>query len=415
MSACTLHTALPGRSRLLLQAVLLTLGVVLACGLLPVASASAAPVAIAQCNGTAGGGQELNCDVDVVNTFDATTGVGSSTVTVRACSGAAGAANTCVGPTTTAHPDVTTSVSQCNGSLNAGGDIVTCSVSVTNNITGGTAPTAATVRQCVGSGGAGTASTCTPPQNTGGAAVDQCNGSVTGGGGALTCTVASGSTQSASLPVTVNQCNGTATGGGSFLTCRASITTNLLAAPAPPQPTTPAPAVPSPAASPAPASPATPSPEATPAPALPTPSAAPVTSANPVTSAAPAPSTAPTAPRTGPVARPQAAPTRAPGAVVGPVQALPRPVAPALAGVPELDGGNAAERALARDLLGGGSDAAGSVDDQGSAGRAAGSLARTGTDTGVLSLVGLVATLSGGVLLLVARRPRPARGRHALR
>jgi len=59
--------------------------------------ASAANVAVSQCNGTDNvGGRAVQCDVTVVNNLDLATGVTSSTLTLRVCSGAAGAMPTCV-------------------------------------------------------------------------------------------------------------------------------------------------------------------------------------------------------------------------------------------------------------------------------------------------------------------------------
>lgn len=69
--------------------------------------------------------------------------------------------------------------------------------------------------------------------------VNQCNGSVTGGGSTAVYSVASGSKISPAIPVRVNQCNGTGNGGGTLLTCSTSITTNIIPAGAPPSVTTP--------------------------------------------------------------------------------------------------------------------------------------------------------------------------------
>jgi hypothetical protein len=193
-------------------------------------SASAAET-IAQCNNVANtGGLGLNCDVTVTNNLNVTTGVASSTVTVKECHAAANTAPTC--PTsTTSYDALTTSVNQCNYAASGGGSSVICNVHVTNNITGAasTGVTGATVDQCNGSGAEGSAPTlnCDPfPASTTGATITQCNGSVNGGGAAdrVTCTVTP-STMSAQLPVPINQCNNTANGGGSVVTCTASATT----------------------------------------------------------------------------------------------------------------------------------------------------------------------------------------------
>ncbi|HEV2891343.1 MAG TPA: hypothetical protein VGX28_13290 [Frankiaceae bacterium] len=199
------------------------------------ASAAAAP--LEQCNGILNeGGQTVRCTVTVVNTLDAATGVGSASVTVQRCTGAVDAP-TCDAPVTTTYQDVVTSVSQCNGSASGGGGEVACTVDVVNDVTGGATPTAATVDQCVGSADGSGTMVCDPAGSTSGATVTQCNGSGNGGGSTVTCTVAP-STRSASLLVTVDQCNGSANGGGSLVTCEASITNNAITAPtASPTPT----------------------------------------------------------------------------------------------------------------------------------------------------------------------------------
>jgi hypothetical protein len=112
-------------------------------------------------------------------------------------------------------------------------------VSITNNIAvnGPGAATAATVNQCVGSGGApplgpplpGNPDPCTPfPASTTGATITQCNGSATGGGLVSPSTCDASGTVSSSLPVTINQCNGSVTGGGSKINCSSTITTNVV-------------------------------------------------------------------------------------------------------------------------------------------------------------------------------------------
>ena len=203
----------------------------------PLGSPASAAPAIDQCSGIAeGGGQGIACDVTVINTLDVATGVASSTVTLKVCSGAAGPNVTCDTPTTTTEDFLVTSVGQCNSAANGGGASVICNVYVTNNIVGGstTGVTDATVNQCNGSGEGGPALTlnCTPTDaSTTGATITQCNDSVNGGGGILTvtCTVTP-STMNSQLPVSINQCNGTANGGGSFVICTASLTNNVLPA-----------------------------------------------------------------------------------------------------------------------------------------------------------------------------------------
>ena len=205
--------------------------------------ASAAPAVtsalptVTQCNAIAeGGGQGIACDVTVTNNLDVATGVASSTVTLKECSGAAGPALTCKTPTTTSYDFLVTSVEQCNFAANGGGASVICNVYVTNNITGGstTGVTPVTVNQCNGSGAEGSQPTldCDPfPARTTSATITQCNGSTNGGGAAerVDCTVTP-STMSSQLPVSINQCNNTANGGGSIVTCTASLTNNVLPA-----------------------------------------------------------------------------------------------------------------------------------------------------------------------------------------
>lgn len=214
--------------------------------------ATAANVALGQCNnlngGPLGATTGITCDITVVNTVSST-GATSSTVTVvRQCS-----LEPCPpgnGSFTTSSSDLVTDITQCNGSGNdAAPPRITCTVTVTNNISAG-APgadpvTAATVNQCNGTGtggglfgGVGPLA-CDPfPATTTGATITQCNGSVTGGGSTAACTVGTASTVSPAVPVRINQCNGTGNKGGTLLTCRSTIRTNLLATPTPtPTPT----------------------------------------------------------------------------------------------------------------------------------------------------------------------------------
>ena len=212
-------------------------------------SARAAELTVDQCNGVNGGPlgatTGLTCTVTVVNTISG--GNTSSTLTVtRQCSlGPCAPGN---GTVTTSSPDLVTTVTQCNGSGNdAAPPLITCEVTVTNNISadtpGANPVAAATVNQCVGSAtgggnyGGAAAMSCAPfPATTSGAAITQCNGSVTGGGSTAACTVPA-FTASAAIPVRVNQCNGTGNAGGTLLTCRSSITTNITAAATTPTPT----------------------------------------------------------------------------------------------------------------------------------------------------------------------------------
>ena len=189
-----------------------------------------------QCNDmNTGAATYLTCDVTVVNNLNLETGEDSSSVTVRECTTAPGVDPTPADCTTstTDYDELTTTVTQCNGSANAGGSTVKCTVTIINNITGEATVTPITVNQCNGSGEGGVTPAgadplnCSPyPASTTNAVITQCNGSVNGGGAEkrVTCTVADNSTTSAALPVTVDQCNGTANGGGSNLTCDVAIT-----------------------------------------------------------------------------------------------------------------------------------------------------------------------------------------------
>ena len=143
-------------------------------------------------------GLGLICQVTIVNTI--TGSGGSAKVTIHECHGAAGAPTAaCTTKTTTLSAPVTV-VNQCNNSIGGGGGTLRCSVTVTSNFYGGIGPgaTAATVNQCVRSGG-GITTGCDPiPANTTGAAITQCNDSANGGTLVqLTCTATG--TMSASL------------------------------------------------------------------------------------------------------------------------------------------------------------------------------------------------------------------------
>ena len=204
---------------MILGALLIALSMI---GILAPASAQAANVGISQCNarlsGALGAENTISCDVTVDNYI--VNGVTSSRTTVSlVCS-----LNPCSGtPVSSTSPNLVTSIDQCNGSATQSAAVVICNVVIHNHISPNpSGVTPATLNQCVGSSGAGTADNCIP-FTTSGAPVNQCNGSVTGGGGGITCSMATSSTVTAALPVSVNQCNGTATGGGSFLTCTVSL------------------------------------------------------------------------------------------------------------------------------------------------------------------------------------------------
>ena len=203
---------------------------------------AAANPAINQCNGVDNvGGQAIACTVAVVNNVNLITGVTTSSLSGTVCEGAAHAPLTCT-PWADSSNQLTSSVTQCNGSGSGGGGTVACSVSIVNNITGSATPTPITVNQCNSSGeGGGTQPTlsCNPVGNTTGAGVTQCNGSGNGGGGTMRvlCTVGP-STQSAAAPTTVNQCVGSGNGGGSTVTCSSSETNFVVASSGQAGPTT---------------------------------------------------------------------------------------------------------------------------------------------------------------------------------
>jgi hypothetical protein len=181
-------------------------------------------------------GLGLICEVTVANTI--TPLGGSSTVTVRECHGAAGDPEAACTTVTSVLTTPVTVVDQCNDATNGGGGTLRCSVDVTNTYVGlSPTVTAATVNQCVGSGG-GITIGCDPfPATTTGATITQCNGSANGGTLVeLTCTATG--TQSSAFAVTINQCNGSTNGGGALVNCSADSSDIVIAAPTPtPTPT----------------------------------------------------------------------------------------------------------------------------------------------------------------------------------
>jgi hypothetical protein len=210
--------------------------------------AQAVPVTIDQCNGRnagpAGATTGITCTVTVVNVINR--GLRSSTVTVtRTCS-----LNPCLTgdlpgvltSVTTSYSDIVDEITQCNDSGNdAAPPLITCTVTVTNNIsadTPGARPrTAATVNQCNGSATSGgpyagmALLVCSPfPATTdpSTATVVQCNGSVTGGGSTADCAVATASRVSPAIPIRINQCNNSGIAGGTLLTCDVSVLTNII-------------------------------------------------------------------------------------------------------------------------------------------------------------------------------------------
>src|SRR5688572_12890219 len=97
----------------------------------PTANAQTPP-AVDQCNniGSTPASLTVNCTVTVVNTIDGATT--SSTITVaRSCTNGpcTGGGNTV--STTTTSASLVTSVTQCNGSSNDSGSVVTCTVDIT--------------------------------------------------------------------------------------------------------------------------------------------------------------------------------------------------------------------------------------------------------------------------------------------
>jgi hypothetical protein len=190
-------------------AILLTGGLLVLGSLALASGASAATIAATTtCSNDVDntGGLGLICQVTVVNTITASGG--TARVTVRECHGAAGDPQAACSTRVTNLTKPVTAVTQCNSSINGGGGTLRCSVQVTNNFVGrSSGSTAATVNQCVGSGG-GITTGCDPyPATTSGAAITQCNGSANGGTlVGLTCTATG--TKSAVQRVTINQCNG---------------------------------------------------------------------------------------------------------------------------------------------------------------------------------------------------------------
>lgn len=195
------------------------------------APAQAAPVEQCNAGDGDGGGVGIECDVTITNLYDVSTGIGSSTVRVVRCIGGANTARdllTCTDSGIIEHAELTNVVTQCNASVGGIGGSLHCDVVMTNTIVGTATTGAATVNQCVGSLGGGgivPGSLCDPtPATTDNADITQCNGSVNGGGGYMVCEVGT-STANSAFPVTINQCNGSAEGAGNTMTCGVQITT----------------------------------------------------------------------------------------------------------------------------------------------------------------------------------------------
>ena len=113
-----------------------------------------------------------------------------------------------------------TSLSQCNGTDNVGGQAVECHYAVTNNLDGNTTSSSTTVTECHGAANDPATLVCTPTTTTSTqlvTTVDQCNGSGNGGGGTVVCTVdVTNNITGTATPTaaTVNQCNSSGLGGG---------------------------------------------------------------------------------------------------------------------------------------------------------------------------------------------------------
>lgn len=187
----------------------------------PVAAATLAATTTCSNGVNNAGGQGLICEVTIENTITAIGG--SATVTVRECHGAAGDPQAACTIEVSVLTEPVTSIDQCNGSINGGGGTLRCSVNVTNTYVA-VEPSSvdATVNQCVGSGDGFTVG-CDPfPATATGATITQCNGSANGGTLVqLTCTATG--TQSDAFNVTINQCNGSGNGGGSLVICSSNI------------------------------------------------------------------------------------------------------------------------------------------------------------------------------------------------
>jgi len=157
----------------------------------PTLSALDAGAGVDQCNNALNAdAQTITCNTTITNNL-----TGDPTTTTQTVCTDTGGAQTC---STTAGTPVQ-SVKQCDGSGNAGGSTVTCTVTIINNVAESAVPalTDVTVEQCVnsGQGGGSEPTVVCDPANTPGAptpaTVSQCNGSGNGGGGQrrVTCSV----------------------------------------------------------------------------------------------------------------------------------------------------------------------------------------------------------------------------------
>ena len=113
-----------------------------------------------------------------------------------------------------------TSLSQCNGTDNVGGQAVECHYTVTNELDGNSTSSSTTVTECHGAANDPATLVCTPTTTTSTqlvTTIDQCNGSGNGGGGTVVCTVDVINNITGNVTATaatVNQCNASGLGGG---------------------------------------------------------------------------------------------------------------------------------------------------------------------------------------------------------
>jgi hypothetical protein len=238
-SAAPRRTPLAARIAGLVAAIALASVALLA--LPPAAPAAAAVdaavgvVAVAsQCNNAGNaGGQGIRCDITVRNFLNIATGAERSRVTTVDCRGAANAVICDGAVVVEKFTELTRSANQCNGDTNGGGGTLRCTMKVINTITGAATTSIAPINQCVGSLDTGSFRACNPSPATADASVDgvtQCNGSVNGGGGSMTCTVSASTTSNSGFNFLANQCNGSSNGGGGLIVCTVDIKTVVLAA-----------------------------------------------------------------------------------------------------------------------------------------------------------------------------------------
>ncbi|MGI8699067.1 MAG: hypothetical protein ACR2J0_08005, partial [Mycobacteriales bacterium] len=172
---------------------------------LPPSAARAATSAVDQCNNIGPGplGATTTMTCTVTVVNTISGGTASSTITVTRLCGL----DPCPpgnGTFSSSSTSLVTDVNQCNGSDNDAAHPITCRVDITNNISADT-PGAQPVTD---------------------ATVNQCVGSGTGGGGTVNCSPFPATTTGA----TVTQCNGSGNGGGGTVDCR--VTPESMVSPA---------------------------------------------------------------------------------------------------------------------------------------------------------------------------------------